>query len=153
MKGEAWRPDLLLDWVAKLPNSPDDGGLGTDETDVVVGLYAQWSISSWRAGVGGGLAIFGDPLQFANQDDAGFWALQVSRENARSKLSATLDWRVASARNPSRAQVLAGGQLRGLPGGLWMGVEGALGLNPAAPDWQAGLLFGVEAPCRVERGD
>ena len=141
---------MLLDWVTKLPNSPDEGGLGSDETDVALGLYGFWNIADWRVGLAGGIAILGDPLQFANQDDAAFVALHLKRAGRMGSVSTSLDWRLASARNPSVAQLLVGGKSNGLLGPLWIGADAALGLTPAAPDWRAGLLFGVEAPCRRE---
>lgn len=153
LKTSSWRPELLLDWVVKLPNSPDDGGLGSDETDVALGLYGLWQWASWRAGVGAGLAIFGDPLQFANQDDAAFLALHLKKKVRAGQFSTRLDWRLASARNPAVAQLGVGAKHTGLPGPFWVGLNGALGLTPAAPDWQAGLRFGWGGPCRSEPDD
>ena len=149
-QASSWRPELLLDWVVKLPNSPDDGGLGSDETDLKLGLYGLWSIASWKVGLASGLYILGDPLQFANQDDAAFLAFHLRRTGRIGQISTSLDWRLASARNPGVAQILAAGKYEGLPDPLWVGVDGALGLTPAAADWQAGLRFGLGGACRSE---
>jgi hypothetical protein len=143
-------PAFWVDWVVKLPNAQDETGLGSDETDVILSAIALWQRGAWEAGILGGLAIWGDPLQFANQDDAALVALHLSHLSPRHKLSATLDWQAVSPRNPPRAQLLGGGQLRGLWSGLWVGAEAGFGLVPAAADWQVTLRFGVDAPCRPE---
>lgn len=148
--GHTVLPALWVDWVVKLPNAQDESGLGTDETDAFLSLVALWEKGAWGAGLRGGLAIWGDPLQFANQDDAALFALHLKHVGERHKLSATVDWQKSSPRNASRATLLGGGQIKGLPGGLWVGLEGGVGLSPAAPDWQAGLLFGCDVPCRSD---
>lgn len=150
LQARGLRPALWVDWVVKLPNAQDETGLGSDETDVILSAIAMWQRGAWQAGVRGGLAIWGDPLQFANQDDAALFSLHLNHLSSHHKLSATLDWQAVSPRNPPRAQVLGGGQLRGLWRGLWVGAEAGLGLHPAAADWQAALRFGVDAPCRSE---
>jgi hypothetical protein len=148
--GLGFFPALWVDWVVKLPNAQDESGLGTDETDAYLSLVALWEKGPWGAGLRGGLAIWGDPLQFANQDDAALFAIHFKHVGEHHKLSATLDWQKSSPRNAPRTSLLGGGQIKGLPGCLWAGVEGGVGLNPAAPDWQAGLLFGLDVPCRSE---
>jgi hypothetical protein len=149
-KGLGLWPALWVDWVVKLPNAQDESELGTDETDVVLSGVMLWERGAWEGGVRGGLAIWGDPLQFANQDDAFLFTLHLSHTSPRYNLSATYDWQRVSPRNPSRAVLLGGAKLRGFPGGVWGGVEAGLGLNPAAPDWQAALRFGVDATCRLD---
>ncbi len=149
-KGLGLWPALWVDWVVKLPNAQDESGLGTDETDVVLSGVVLWERGAWEGGARGGLAIWGDPLQFANQDDAFLFALHLNHTSPRHKLSVTYDWQRVSPRNPSRAILLGGAQLRGFSGGLWAAVEAGLGLNPAAPDWQAALRFGAEVPCRLD---
>ena len=149
-KGLGLWPALWLDWAVKLPNAQDESELGTDETDVVLSGIALWEHGAWEGGVRGGLAIWGDPLQFANQDDAFLFGLHLNHTSPRHKLGATLDWQRVSPRNPSRASLLGEARLRGFSGGFWGGVEAGLGLNPAAPDWQAALRFGVDATCRLD---
>jgi hypothetical protein len=149
-KGLGLWPAFWVDWVVKLPNAQDEYGLGTDETDVALSGVVLWERGAWEGGVQAGLAIWGDPLQFANQDDAFLFAIHLNHTSPRHKLSVTYDWQRVSPRNPSRSILLGGAQLRGVWGGFWLGVETGLGLNPAAPDWQAALRLGVEAPCRID---
>ena len=149
----AWWPQIELDWGVKLPNAGDDSGLGSDETDFFSGLYFRWAITDWELGVGGGLLILGDPLQFANQDDAGFFAAYFSRDFGVARLSSMVDWRLESPRNPADGRVLFGLQSRPFGAGLWTAIRGGVGLTAAAPDWQASIRLGINAPCRRAQGD
>ena len=103
--------------------------------------------------MGGGLIIMGDPLQFANQDDSGFFAAQLSREFRLARLSSTIDWRFESPRNPADGRVFVGLQSRPNSAGIWTAVRGGIGLTAAAPDWQASIRLGINAPCRQSQGD
>lgn|GEM_PF-1180177 len=149
----AWVPAMEVDWGVKLPNAADDADLGTDETDFFGGLYLRWFRPDWEFGVGGGLLILGDPLQFANQDDAGFLATHLSRDFRWARLSSTIDWRFESPRNPGDGRVLVGLQSSPSTGGVWAAVRGGFGLTAAAPDWQASVRLGINAPCRRAQGD
>lgn len=142
-----------LDWGVKLPNASDEGEFGSDETDVHVGFFGRWQGELWQVGIGANLVILGDPLQFANQDDALLLAAQLARETKSWRWSSRLLWRKESPRNPDDVRVLTGAQFRGLPRGLWVAFEGGVGATEASPSWQAGLRFGVAGPCRAPQRD
>ena len=114
----------------KLPNAPEDTGLGTDETDVLGLLYLAWSGERWRLQAGGGLAILGSPVQHAAQDDAALVHARGALMLGPTWLSAGLDGRLASPRNPLDLSLDVGASWT--RGRLQLGVEGLAGLSPAA---------------------
>ena len=63
------RPGMSFAVGAKLPNASDETGLGTDESDVFGSLLLGYEgrTHAWRFNVG--LAILGDPLEDASQED------------------------------------------------------------------------------------
>ncbi len=144
---------LWLGFAAKLPDAKDEGELGTDETDVTFGGAAELHAGDWRALVGAGLGVWGNPLRFANQDDV-------------PELRATFCWKplpsvaggmtfngdVGTERNPAR--LTAGAWVRGsLPLGRSPGasrgfieIAGGAGFTPAAPDGIVALSAGFGGP-------
>ncbi len=137
---------LLLDWSVKLPNAPDDTGLGSDETDTALSIFANWRRESISLLAGGGLAILGDPLQFANQDDAPLASLSASWTRGPLAAQIRSGGRLASARNPA--------DLRSALALSWsilddwkIGAEAGLGLTPAAPDSLFRVWLGWHPPC------
>ncbi len=135
-----WRGAWLgLGWMVKLPNARDEGELGTDETDVTIGIHGGWAGGPWAASAGLGLSIQGNPLRFANQDDVvlvegeGLWM------HDWLALDATVSAALQSDRNPARIFVGLGATL----GGRWfLRPHGRLGLTPAAADGSVGLELG-----------
>jgi hypothetical protein len=136
-----------LGWEAKLPNAADEGELGTDETDVLVGATLAWTRDRYGAEVGGGLGILGNPLRFANQDDVPMLRGRFTVDVGPVTLAPAVSLDFATSRNPARME--AGGQV--VAGSRWFAaVEGAGGLTAAAADWRAvatvGWRGGLPAP-------
>jgi len=136
----AWT--LGVGWRAKLPNAADERELGTDETDIVPLLQGAVRARGVEADFNAGIAILGNPLRYASQDDVPFAGLGVGlmdlpRPAPRLRLGA--DWAFATQRNPARGQV----DLDLDWGHAWrVGIEGRAGLSPAAPDLSGGAWFG-----------
>lgn len=140
-----------LGFAVKLPDAKDEGELGTDETDVKFGGAAELHLGAWRALAGVGLAVLGNPLRFANQDDVPevratvSWAPSLG-VGAGGYVNADLQ----TARNPAR--VVAGAWVRGVVpvsrGSRYAGfaeLGGGAGLTPAAPDGVVTFSIGVTA--------
>ena len=152
-RGNAGRPEFGLDWSIKLPNAMDQGELGSDESDASVGLYGEFESGPWRLGLSGSLLILGDPLQFANQDDAFLAGASLSFQHREWVTMTRLQWREESPRNPRDVRWLTGARWNGLPEGGWVAVEGGAGFTVAAPSWQAGVLLGISRACRHSNRD
>ena len=135
---------LGLGWHVKLPNARDDTELGSDETDVVVQATASKSWQSLSVMSGAGVVILGDPVRFANQDDAALlWGgLAGSSHGIHwfSKVGGTLQ----SARNPARFTIELGAN-HGCPVGL--GGSLRTGLTSAAPSWGGRIWLGFGFGC------
>lgn len=132
-----------LGWAVKLPNASDGGELGTDETDISFGLTAVVHAGDVRVLGAVGLAILGNPLRFANQDDVPLARLAADWSRWNLSVSPSLRWDVATARNPHRAE----GDLVLRYGPTWfIEIGGAAGLSPAAADFSGRLGVGWHAP-------
>ncbi|GAB4260028.1 MAG: hypothetical protein Kow0092_08660 [Deferrisomatales bacterium] len=68
------RFDLGLRFGMKLPNTSDEEGLGTDETDVFASLLGAAPLGPARLTWNAGLGILGDPDRNRSQDDVFTWA-------------------------------------------------------------------------------
>jgi hypothetical protein len=152
-RGAKGKPEIGLDWSMKLPNASDEGELGSDESDAEVGLFGRAGVGPWRFGLSASLLILGDPLQFANQDDALVMGASISFGEGRLSGMSRVRWREESPRNPRDIRWLTGARLKELPGGLWVAAEGGVGFTMAAPTWQAGVLLGVSRACRASNRD
>jgi len=153
-----WVPAIWLDSETKLPNAADRDdevsgvgedavpGLGTDETDVRVGGVATWALEPLSVRLGAGLLILGNPLMFANQDDAAWLAGSASYALGQVAPFVRGGGRLASPRNP--ADLSAGGGAALSPGPWRLGLEVRAGLTPAAADWSAGAWAGWSWTCR-----
>ncbi len=144
---------VWMDWGIKLPNAADQSGLGSDESDAHVGLFGRKEVGSVRLGVSLSLGILGDPLQYANQDDVLTTRLRVGQRLGAFEWSSLVAWRWRSPRNPADGRVLLEGAYSAGDRGLFVGAGGGVGLNPAAPDWQAMFHLGWGVPCRTSQGD
>lgn len=137
-------PAFGVGWRVKLPNAADEGELGSDETDVVLLASAATDLGPLRGWAGGGLAILGDPLMLAAQDDIAFLQAGLGWDASRSLERAWLprvdvDFAAAlpSPSNPLRVEL---GWGLGW-GRTWCaGAEAAVGLSAAAPSLRVGLL-------------
>jgi hypothetical protein len=147
----AWRGpvDLGLGWRVKLPNAQDEGELGSDETDVqVLGTVAKtWSQT--RVVASAGVAILGDPVRFANQDDVAIGWLGVAQELGPMVLSGQLGGFFPSPRNPARISTRFG--VEGACPRLF-GADFELGITPAAPVWGIGAWVGWGGGCGAGLG-
>ena len=142
-----------VDWGVKLPNAADQGELGSDESDAHAGLFGVWRRNAWEVGLSTTLLILGDPLQFANQDDALLAIALAAYETEKVRWSSRVVWRENSPRNPRDVRVLAGAQWMGLPKGFWLAAEGGIGTSAYAPSWQAGIQIGLSKACRPSQRD
>ncbi|MFZ5477832.1 MAG: hypothetical protein ACOZNI_13740 [Myxococcota bacterium] len=128
-----------LGWEAKLPNATDEGELGTDETDVIFGGTVTWTGEHVGAEVDAGLAVLGNPLRFANQDDVPLLRGRLRATLGPVTLAPGVSADLPTSRNPARIE--AGGVVSA--GSRWFAaLEGAAGLTPAAADWRAVATVG-----------
>lgn len=130
---------LGLGWEAKLPNAADGGEIGTDETDVTFGAGASWRRGPFAATASAGLAILGNPLRFAAQDDVPLLRLAGLWRGGAVALGPTFAADVGTSRNPAR--VRAGGVVEA-GRRLHVRLDGAAGLTPAEADLALGLAVG-----------
>ena len=61
----------------RLPNSDETRGIGTNTTDVTLGLIGAWSATRWRASALVGIAIEETPLNPVDQNDLVAYALDL----------------------------------------------------------------------------
>lgn len=65
--------DLGLRFGVKLPNAPDEHGLGTDMTDFLASLLWDLRLGPARVSLNGGVGILGSPEEGQGQDDVWTW--------------------------------------------------------------------------------
>jgi len=142
--------DASLGWQASLPWSADQGALGTDETDVSLAGSVGRAFGTVRADLGLGLAIRGNPLRLAGQDDIPLLWGRGEVQRGPVALHARAGGELGTARNPARLQALAG-IATACP---WrLEAEGGAGLSPAAPSFLLQVTVGWSWACRVPAGD
>ena len=142
---------LWLDWSAKMPNAQDTSGLGTDETDLTVGAYGRWSNEHVGLVAGGELQVLGDPLQYANQDDALLVGAAIDTTYDSLHFRGRVTARLESPRNPLDLSVGLGVQRR--KGSWGYGLNGAVGLSPAAADYSISASIHRIWACPTPNGD
>lgn len=120
-----------IGWEVKLPNAGDEGEIGTDETDARFGGTVGWERADWEARASLGLAILGNPLRFANQDDVPLLRAEAAWSPGAWAVAPHLEADLRTARNPGRTRV--GARVR--YGGPWfVELAGDAGLTPAEAD-------------------
>lgn len=135
----AGRVDVQLGWMAALPWSRDHGAILTDELDVWLLSGLSGDVGPARLGLTGGLAILGNPLRFANQDDAPLLWLSAAAPLGPVTATSRIGGALATARNPARLS----SDLALSIGNPWrVGIRGELGLSPAAADLGGGVWVG-----------
>ena len=140
--------DFTLGWEVKLPNARDEDEIGTDETDVSFGGTAGWRGGALHARVGVGLAVLGNPLRFANQDDVPLARAELGWTRPPFAVVGRASAELPTARNPVRA----GGDVAVRWGERWhIVVHGGGGFAPASADWQVGMAVGYAGPLPVAR--
>ncbi len=138
----AWRTAALsagVGWQVKLPNAANEGELGTDETDVDFGAWGQWRAGGWTVLGAVGLAVLGNPLRFAEQDDVPHAALEGGWSGGAWRLHGFATLEVQTTRNPWRGE--AGVRAR-YGGAAFAEVQAGAGLVPASPDFFVGVSAG-----------
>ena len=142
----AWESPVAvgLGWSVKLPNAADEGEIGTDETDATVVGTFSFPLDALRVFGAGGLVIQGDPIRFANQDDAGMVVFGLSANPGSVHMYGQAGGTLQSARNPARMSAQVGASM-GCP--IRAGVDLQGGLTSAAPAWGGGIWVGWEAGC------
>lgn len=123
--------DTAIGWEVKLPNAGDEGEIGTDETDARFGGTLRWGVGPWCARASVGLAILGNPLRFANQDDVPLVRAEAGWTPGDWAFVPHVEADLRTARNPGRSR--AGAQIR--YGGPWFAeISTDVGLTPAEAD-------------------
>jgi hypothetical protein len=75
----AGRPSIGVRFATRLPNASNESGLGRDTTDFFASVLMAKTVQSIRIVGNGGLAILGDPITAARQDDLLTFGLSVAR--------------------------------------------------------------------------
>lgn len=139
-------PSVGLGWRIKLPNAADEGELGSDETDLSLVAAVASDLGPLRGWLGGGVAILGDPLLLAAQDDILFVQAELSWDGASAaerawlpRTALALDVTFPSPSNPARG--LVGLALAWGDRWCWT-AEAAAGLTAASPTVVFELGFG-----------
>lgn len=140
--------DFHLGWEAKLPNASDEGGLGSDETDILFGAGADVQAGEFGGTLALGLGVLGNPLRFANQDDVPMFRVSGRWTRGMVQVSPRVAVDLGTARNPARAEA---GALARVGKRGFIEVGGAAGLTPAAADWSVTLGIGWRAPLPTPR--
>ena len=142
---------LWFTWEGKMPNARDTSGLGTDETDISVGLFGRLDGERVSLLASGELLILGDPLQFANQDDAFRAAAGVETTLGPLEVKGRVVSRFESPRNPLW---LASGATVGHRRERWgLSADLLVGLSDAAPLFAFGANLQLFGACPAEDGD
>lgn len=80
----AGRPSFGVRFATRLPNASNESGLGRDTTDFFASLLMAKTVQSVRIVANGGLAILGDPITPARQDDLLTFGVSVARAVTQS---------------------------------------------------------------------
>jgi hypothetical protein len=73
------RPAIGVRFATRLPNASNESGLGRDTTDFFASLLMAKTVQSIRIVGNGGIAILGDPITAARQDDLLTFGLSLAR--------------------------------------------------------------------------
>ena len=134
------RAEIWLESEIKLPNAPDESGLGTDETDWLGRCWVRWN-GPLRIDAGVGAAILGSPNAFAAQDDALLTDVRVTLPTGDAETWLAFGGRAWSPENPPDLALRFGASRH--KAGLVVGAEAIVGLTPAAPDVGGRLWLAV----------
>ena len=128
-----------LDLEAKLPNSDERAGIGTNTTDVRLAALAGYGRGAWRATGEVGVAILEAPLEPFVQNDVLVYAGELIHESGTDvRLFVGLRGR-ASTRDPvppgteDRGEIQGGAELRAA--GWRVDAAVSLGYAGTSPDW------------------
>jgi hypothetical protein len=129
----------------KLPNSDEKKGIGTNTTDVTLGLIGSWGADAWRGTGTVGIAILEAPVENFEQNDLVAYAFDVLlRASPRIRLALGLAGlanvrRTAPLGTESRGAATMGAEW--LAGAWRLDASLARGIVGNTPDWR--LAAGV----------
>ncbi|MBI4679520.1 MAG: hypothetical protein HY748_18255 [Elusimicrobia bacterium] len=143
LREKGLRPALGFRWAVKLPNTSEETGLGTDQTDVMADLILSKTVGRVQLDGNLGLVVMGDPLHEVDQVDVLTGGLAAS-VLVGPGLAAVFEVEGASGRRIFDPQAVM------RAGAVWQGpwptslVYGALtkGLASDSPEWGCRLGFG-----------
>lgn len=147
---------LSLGWSVKLPDASDEGELGSDETDITLGISGGWRAEN-EAGYfffrgGAALAILGDPLRFADQDDLLLLRGEGGWGHGGLSLIGAVSAAPQSDRNPARIDTLFSLQYAPRASGVFFAIHAGAGLSPASPDATIGAEVGWRLGAAADPG-
>lgn len=145
VRADLWthqQTQLGIGWWSTIPlASRERGGLDGDELGVTIAAHASAAMGPASVSVLLGMAIRGDPLRTASQDDRPLSWGQVRWPLGQGQLQGRLGGTWATARNPARFTA-AGGGMWPITAAWTLGAEGGAGLTPAAPNWSSRVWVG-----------
>jgi hypothetical protein len=144
---DAW-PGIGFRFGVKLPNASNESGLGADTTDFTASFLFEKHLGDLRVFGNAGLAILGDPLKAASQDDLFGYGLALLYP-VTERINALVDWhgRAGPGGIGTEEQSLLrfGAQIEAA--GLHWDVGGLVGFLDTDPS--TGVLFGVTKDFRT----
>ncbi|RPI24977.1 MAG: hypothetical protein EHM61_15590 [Acidobacteria bacterium] len=143
------RPAIAFRFAVELPNASNESGLGNDETNAYGGFLVSKTIG--RAKVAGnlGVAILGDPLDAASQDDLFTFGLSgVYAASPRLNLVAEAYGRTGPGGIGTEEQTRLRAGLQTKAGGFYWDAGVFAGFRTTDPSW--GLVFGVSREFRFD---
>lgn len=138
----AYIPALGFRFGAELPNTSNENGLGTDETNVFSGMLLEKQFGKLRVLANFGLEILGDPVSAGSQDDLlAYGVAFVYPAHDRFNLLVDTYGRTGSAGTGTEAQTLlrVGSQIKAA--GMFWDVALFFGFRHTDPS--SGLVIGV----------
>lgn len=141
---------LGFEFTTKLPNTSQEDGLGTDETDFTAQVLLSSDWGRFRTHLNAGMAVLGDPSRNGNQNDFAVWGFggqyaltdaltlmgEVEGSFAADKSTKGFIENVAeSSEGGARARVRVA--LTGPVGDWRWGVSAFKGVNSHTEDWGA----------------
>ena len=144
-------PALATRFAVELPNASNESGLGNDETNFYSSLIVGKTLGRLRLTTNLGLALLGDPVDAAAQDDlfAYGFALRYSI-NPRLRVVADTYGRVGPGGigTEEQSRLRLGAQIQ--QGGLFWDVGAMVGFRDTDPSY--GLIIGISKQFRMPFG-
>lgn len=138
------RPAFGFRWGVKLPNTPDETGLGTDETDVFGHVLVSRAFGErWQADLSAGVAILGNPQKKRDQTDVLSYRASIRRTFGKRSVGAMEVKGTSGHGNAPPESVLKMSAAKIF--GTRTYVFGALsaGLTKHSPDWSVAAGAGI----------
>ena len=142
------KPILGLRFGVELPNSSNEKGMGTDETNVFAQLLLQHKLERVDLLGNIGIAILGDPVDAGAQDDLLTYGLGVILQaTPRLNVVAEINGRTGPSGIGTEDQAHARAGIQFEAGGLYWDVAGFVGLQDTDPD--SGIIVGLSRSFRA----